>query len=104
MPFWLLLFIMACVTYRVSRFIILDGMIAGTRTKVVNWLDFRAHKLIYRKLAELLECPYCVTIWVSAGTVLITSVYVDIPLPVWVWLAVGTGALMIWSFVDNDEK
>lgn len=101
MNYLVLLVVLSAVSYRVGRFLALDTLIDGTRMRLLNWLVTRG--FVARKIADLIGCPYCVTIWTSAGAVALTTLYVDVPLPVWTWLAAATGALVFWAIIDNDE-
>ena len=104
MSYIVLLIVLSAVTYRVSRFIILDTLIDEPRNWVMDKLEMRPN-LLTSKLIDLLGCPYCITIWVSAAVVAITSaVGYDMPLPVWSWLAVASGALVVWNLVDSEDK
>jgi hypothetical protein len=95
--------ILGAVTYRVGRFIVLDTMIEGTRDKVIGWFEARSDKLLYRKIVELFGCPFCITVWVAAGAVFTTRLFVgSTPMPVWVWLATATTALVFWRVVDSE--
>lgn len=104
MSYIVLLIVLSLMVYRVSRFIVLDTLIDGTRSKVEDWLMAHRSKLLFRKLYELMGCPYCVTIWVALGAVLVSYFFVDsIPLPLYTWLAVSSGALVCWAIIDSDE-
>ena len=104
MSYLVLLLVMSAVTYRVSRFIVLDTLIDEPRNWVLSWLEMRPN-IVTAKLIDLLGCPYCITIWVSAATVATTvAVGYDLPVPVWTWLAVATGSLVLWNVVDSEEK
>lgn len=99
-----LIAILSLIVYRVSRFVILDSLIEGTRDKITDFLERRSGKLVYAKLLDLLGCPFCITIWVSAGAVAITDYYLSVPMPVWTWLAASAGALVTWGIVDSEES
>jgi len=102
MSYLVLLIVMSAVTYRVSRFIVLDTLIDEPRNRLLSWLELRPTRL-WTKLLELFGCPFCITIWVSAGTVALTAaVGYDIPVPIWTWLAVATGALLFWAAIDSE--
>jgi hypothetical protein len=102
-----LLVVLSAVSYRTGRFIALDTLIDGTRTRVLSWLvKSNAHgfrPLWKEKLAELIGCPYCITIWTSGATTALTwSIVPSMPLPLFTWLAAATGALVLWSVIDSD--
>jgi hypothetical protein len=96
----ILLVVLSAVSYRVGRFIALDTLIDNPRARLLLWLGDRGAAC--RKIAELIGCAYCVTIWTSAGAVAITTLFVDVRFPVWVWLASATGALVFWSIIDSE--
>ncbi len=103
MNYLLVIAILSAVVYRISRFIVLDTLMEGTRDKLVDWLEHHPG-FFWTKFKELIGCPYCVTIWISAVLVWVQNVFVaPVPLPVYTWLAVSTGSVMIWSFVDSEE-
>lgn len=100
-----LIIILGLVTYRVSRFLVLDTLIDEIRDRVIGWLEPRQHRLGWRKLLDLLGCPYCITVWVAAGAVAAHHFIVDpVPMPVWTWLGVATVSLAVWAVIDNEEK
>lgn len=101
MSYVLLLVVLSAVTYRVGRFIVLDTLIDSPRNKVIDWLLGRK-KNWSLKLAELIGCPYCITVWVAAGAVALTALFQPIPYPVWTWLTVATGSLVFWAIIDSE--
>lgn len=107
-----LIIVLGLVTYRVARFLVLDTLIDGTRDKVIDWLERRQGQaqeadkssLLWEKLIDLIGCPFCITIWVSAGATLLTYFIVDtFAMPVWVWLATAAFALIPWNYIDSDD-
>ena len=102
MTFIVLLIVLSAVTYRVSRFIVLDTLIDEPRNAVLSWLEMHP-KWYWLKLLELLGCPWCLTIWVAAAVVAIQDLAIDgMPVPVWSWLAVATGSLVFWGIIDKE--
>lgn len=57
----------ALATWRVTRFWLKDSLIEGIRMGLEGWLAKRVTKLRYRKALELITCPWCISVWVSAG-------------------------------------
>lgn len=98
-----LLVLTSLTVYRVVRFFLRDTLIDRQR----NWLYEKilgdgAGKL-REKLYELLDCKFCLSIWVSAGTVAVADRYTSVPLPVFVWLASSAGAMVVWRVVESDD-
>lgn len=55
----------AIAVYRIVRFLQQDSLIEDQREYVINrWGGG------YLRLGELLQCPWCLSIWVGAGVVL----------------------------------
>lgn len=111
MPLILTFLILGLVVYRVTRFIILDDLIEGTRDRVLNGLlagrsedELGSLPLWRRKLYTLLNCPFCVSIYVAAGVVLAHRWIVEpLPAPVWWWLGTATVALVVYTYIDSEE-
>ena len=99
----ILVIILSAVTYRIARFVVLDSLIDGTRNWVLGWLEMHPN-LFWSKLHEILGCPWCITVWVSAAVVAAQHLVVDpVVVPIWTWLAVSTGSLIFWRIVDYDD-
>ncbi len=64
-PAWLQLLIYALAVMRLDGLIRVDGITEGPRDALLGWLDNRPHTL-GAFVAELIECPWCVSIWVGA--------------------------------------
>jgi hypothetical protein len=99
--------ILAFATYRIARFLVLDTLIDGPRDKFHDWLTKPESLSVWRlKLAELLTCPYCITVWVAAGVTVFWSLVVDEWLG-WafllVWPAVAGASLVPWAYIDDEE-
>lgn len=103
---FVLILIMALVTWRVARFIALDSLIEEIRDPVLSWLDRPGRFTFLRnKVADLLGCPWCLSIWISAAVVFLTRQFcVDsMPMPIWTWLAVSILPIVGWTYVDSDD-
>lgn len=103
---WLILIVvLGLVTYRVTRFLIADTLIAQPRRKLLDWIAPQVGPMPPKwriKIWELLTCPYCLSIWVAGGAVGLTAIWRDIPMPVWTWLATA-GMCMAWyAFIEDD--
>lgn len=100
--------VLSLVTYRVTRFLIEDSLIAAPRFHLKRWISgneagiklFNTPKW-RAKLIELSECPYCISVWVALAATLISSAAASVPQPVWVWLATCGGTMMVWTFVEE---
>ena len=108
MSYTALILIGAIVTWRVTRFIIADDLVKGTRQRVMAWVnkprEARWKDFLADKAFDLLTCPWCVSIYVSAGYLALTRwIVVDsIPVPVWSWLAISALSVIPYQFVDGD--
>lgn len=96
---WVLLTIAA--VWRVIVFIRQDAIIEGTRTKFTVFL-MRKDTLVRSKLLYLIDCPWCLGIWVSALAVAAWE-FLD---PRWVavvvaWLAVAALAAALDQLADK---
>lgn len=66
--------ILGLCSFRVTRFIVDDTLWAGTRDRFLAWLDRPKVLPLWRyKLLQLLECYWCVGVWVSAVVVCVWS-------------------------------
>ncbi|HSX22677.1 MAG TPA: DUF1360 domain-containing protein [Gaiellaceae bacterium] len=65
-------------TYRVTRLITTDEITRPAREALVKRLESRGH----HKLTYLLQCPYCVSVWVGAAFVIAPRVLGRAWLPV----------------------
>lgn len=118
MPTWLLYLLIALAVHRLTRLVTRDKfpLIAVPRYHVTNWLDpssdyveqyRRRHPeredprthggIVGSSLAYLLECDWCVSVWVSGGLVYVLTLYTDVPLPYLAWLAASTVTGLIAS-------
>ena len=100
--YFVLLIVLSAVTYRVGRFLLLDSLIDAPRERVMVWLEEHPGR-VWGKVYELVDCPWCITIWIAAGVVGLQAWVVGgVPVPVWTWLAVATGSLVWWKIIDDD--
>lgn len=113
---WLTFVILIGVVWRVTRFIIKDDLIGGTRDKTLEWLqsrpgpgepsyeDGKLRNLVQFKLWLLLTCPWCVGIYVSAATLLAYRIWIDdVPMPIFMWLAIAGFALVPYNYLDGED-
>lgn len=101
-----LIILVSFVVYRVTRFFLKDSMIEKQRLWFYGWLigDMTKQSAWRDKIYELFDCPYCFSIWVSAGAVTVATRFVSVPLPLYVWLAGSTGALIVWHVLETDDE
>lgn len=106
---WTLILIGALVTWRVTRFIVADDLIAGIRQKVIDWVAPQrplhpGRNFLFGKAFTLVTCAWCVSIYVSAGYLLLSRWLVvdSIPVPMWTWLAIGALSIVPYQFADGD--
>lgn len=59
----LTLLLAALATARITRLITADILTEAPRDTVIDWLTFRGHG----KVAYLLSCPWCASMYVGAG-------------------------------------
>lgn len=108
MPELLTFVILALVTYRVGRFVLLDSMIDGPRDRFYLWLN-NTEKLSRTRLwfLEMLTCVYCITVWIAAATVTFWSLVVHDEWIGWsfllVWPAVAAASLLPWTYIDDER-
>ena len=91
--------VMVFASYRITRFLISDTLIDEPRGWVLTkiWGDGG----LRRKLHELLTCPICLSVWISAGVVAVTNHWVSIPVPWITWLGVCGGVLLLWRWIEE---
>jgi hypothetical protein len=126
---FLLFIILAATVSRVTRFIVFDSLIDVQREWVLRKLKPPAElpvitgdepigtefewtppqtrfKVLRDKLATLIDCPWCVSIWVSAATLWATYLFteVTVPLPVFYWLALSMVATLLIDWSDGSRN
>jgi hypothetical protein len=107
---WVFLVVGALVTWRVSRFFQKDDLIARSRKRLLSWLDSPRPGHPWRdfwadKAWTLIICPWCFTIWVSAGYILLTRWLVEDAYrgaPVWMWLAIAGLSIIPYEYTDGE--
>lgn len=98
---WLTVAVLVLATHRLTRLIVADTLplVAGP----VFQLKRRILKRWGPAWAEGLDCPWCVSVWVSGMLVLATALTVGVPLPWLLWPAVSTAASLV-SRVEGEDK
>jgi Protein of unknown function (DUF1360) len=97
-----LIVVLSLACYRVTRFVIRDTLWEHWRVKLGDRILGTSPKLWRDKLYDLLHCPYCLSVWVAAATVAAADGFVSVPLPLFSWLAVAAGSLVVWRVVEPD--
>lgn len=103
-----LIVLLSLVCYRVTRFAIDDSLIDAPRW----WLEdkLKGHwsemdRPAWRqKFLDLLGCPYCMSVWIAAGAVVITNQLISVPLPLWTWLAVCGATMVWWRLIETPHE
>ena len=96
----LLIVMLSLATYRVGRFILLDKLIDVPRIRVHGFLLGKT-SWWRSKLYDLITCPYCITVWLSAGMVVVADFTMSVPSPFLTWLAVAGGCLIPWNYIED---
>ena len=107
----ILVVLMSLASYRATRFVIDDSLIDGPRDwfkrKVLHARpagpDFLPPETKGRaKLFELVECPYCMSVWIASAIVAATWIFTPIALPVLVWGATCGAVMAWWRLIEPD--
>lgn len=109
--------LLAFTVGRLTRFVCMDTLWEEWRERLIAHFEERTPKgrsrdFLARKISELLTCPWCVSIWLSA-IVLVVSRQAEIhfgwgieslPLPVWQWLGLSMFAVMFIEWTDGERQ
>lgn len=81
---------------RVTGFIVSDSIFDGVRERFLVWLDDRPRTL-GQFLADLIGCPWCVSVWISGAIVPLAWAYGREPVMLGgaLWLAISQVVGMI---------
>lgn len=99
--------IISAVTWRVTRFLLLDTLLEPLRVRFEKWArEAEEASRFARWIAALYQCAFCVSIWVSAGAVglwcLTTWWWIGWSF-LFVWPAGSTGCMIIYRYVDPPQ-
>lgn len=83
MPVWLLVLLVAAVTWRATRLVVADDF------PPVRWARRRLVAGGPEWLGDLVSCAWCASVWLAAGVVAATDAWVSVPRP---WLVFGGAA------------
>lgn len=59
----------ALAVYRLTRLVAADGITEPIRDVISEWTESGPQTLVKEKVAELIECRWCVGMWVALGLV-----------------------------------
>jgi hypothetical protein len=121
MPAWLLVTLIFLATHRLTRLAIHDAipLVKIPRDRAIEWLDPTPEQIqrnpaakghwgnTGRALAYLLECPWCMSVYVAAAVVVVTDLAASVPVPWLVWIAASsvTGLMADYSArVDQQHE
>lgn len=101
--------ILAFAVYRITRFVVSDNLIDAQRWWVQKKLAQSDPPMIRdgmpawrKKLLELLECPYCVSVWVTLAAGIPCCLFWSVPLYPITLLAAAGAAMVVWRVVEKD--
>lgn len=124
--------VMVFANARVTRFIIADDLWKELRESIVDRLkhpaiaghrgrhpqtdeiEYKGRRRMYLhlKLADLLTCPWCVSVYLSAAMLVVSRQAeihfgwgIDsIPLPLWTWLALSMASVLLIEITDGIKQ
>lgn len=106
------LVVLSAVVYRATRFVELDTMFEDTRDRLLLWLGLQQREskgrihTVYRKLLDGATCAFCVSVWFAALATIAwawVSPYELAWASIFHWLAVATGAMVFYRYIDPPE-
>lgn len=59
----------ALAVWRLTRLLAVDGLTSDLRDWVTEWAETGPPSTSKNKLAELVGCPHCVSVWAALGVV-----------------------------------
>lgn len=78
LPPWLQLLVYALAVMRLDGLIRADGITEDARGALLAWLDDRP-KTLGKFIADVLECPWCLSIWIGAVAAILVWFFGDHP-------------------------
>ncbi len=122
MPVWLTYLLIVLVTFSVTRLVIKDTFppLGVPRDHLINWWDpddeWKIERMsrglpepqahwgaVGRSLRYLMQCPWCMSVWVVAGVIWVFTLYVSVPLPWAVGIATRAVVGLIANNLDPDD-
>ncbi len=110
MPVWLKVLLVIVTVHRATRLAVADEipLAKAPRDWVIARLDPPGRRPPWGKfgtsIAYLVDCPWCMSVWVGAAVVWATSRWVGLPAPVLVWAAASTVTGLIASWESEHEQ
>jgi hypothetical protein len=123
---WLVLIITTLATARVTRFVVSDDLWKEMREALVRRLqhpaiaahrdrhpqtdeiEYKSRHVMYfhMKVATLITCPWCVSLYVAGGALLLLWWFTDyqIPVPVFTWPALSMAATLLIEVTDGVKQ
>lgn len=97
---FLLVGLMVLAAWRLTRLVVEDDLplVAWPRGRVVA---FAGRRRGFGWLGELVGCPWCVTVWASAGVTFGVWLFAPLTLPVLVFGGVAGGSAIVYALVDS---
>ena len=110
---WLLVFLIFLATHRLTRLAVADEVpvVKVPRDALIRFLDPTPQQRSAdpsakghwgntgRAFAYLLECPWCMSMYIGGVVVFVTALFVSVPAPFLVWIAASS----ITGLIGNVE-
>ena len=93
--------LLSAFTFRLTRFLILDSLIAVPRVWVHTLILGKNPKGWRDKLHELVTCSYCISWWIALGAVWVADLVGSVMLPGFQVWAVAAGSVLLWRIVED---
>lgn len=105
--------ILSAITYRITRLLIKDVIIERQRAWVYRKIagkyiylhpDKSTHTLpaFREKILELLQCYWCLSIWVACAVTATADGWYSVPLPFLYPLALSAGAMLMVEYITGS--
>lgn len=93
-----------CV-YRLCRLAIIDKIFDTPRSRVNMWLITRRGRgaKFFSWLHDMINCGWCLSIWISGALVLWQVLAHGLPMPFIVWMATAATATWAWNAAEPAE-
>ena len=61
----------ALAVWRLTRLVAVDGITSPIRERITEWAEAQPESTLREKVAELVGCPHCVSVWTALGLVFV---------------------------------